>query len=403
MENYQAQVKKIQTFKTIKKIIWESLTRFVMSENFCLRWNDHHDTFFSSAEKLCHSSLLTDVVLSAGGTLFQAHKLVLSVCSKFFQDVFAQPQAVPQAHNTVIYLKDVESHHLQLLLSYMYRGQVDVEEHELGGFLKTATGLQIKGLSDDQSGQVLKSPEKRARPTSSQAGSTRPLSQNDGVIQAAAVAAAAQPQSQFPPTPAHLPAPPIKSLSPVRRREEDQMPVSKKIKEEEDIIPESLPVVQQQLLGETNDAGSRQVKEFREEEVMEDLSYHSQGFLEPHEPDMWRMSEERLNKAYPCQYCGMSFAQNWLLKRHWKTHTGDKPFKCTICNRTFSLRDSCVRHLRTVHKELVVSDDVSGLVEDLGGGGNHLGGGGNHLTGGGGGGANPDQGLGISFEPALSP
>ena len=32
--------------------------------------------------------------------------------------------------------------------------KVDVEEHELGGFLKTATGLQIKGLSDDQSGQV---------------------------------------------------------------------------------------------------------------------------------------------------------------------------------------------------------------------------------------------------------
>ena len=89
--------------------------------------------------------------------------------------------------------QDVDSHHLQLLLSYMYRGQViiiitiviinmivflhlhsfctysisfydfvivcylsqvDVEEHELGGFLKTATGLQIKGLSDDQGGQV---------------------------------------------------------------------------------------------------------------------------------------------------------------------------------------------------------------------------------------------------------
>ena len=78
------------------------------------------------------------------------------------------------------------------------------------------------------------------------------------------------------------------------------------------------------------------MKEFREEEVMEDLSYHSQGFLEPNGQEMWRqdlcefltkkgkiaiiedfsrMSEERLNKAYPCQYCGMSFAQNWLLKR----------------------------------------------------------------------------------------
>ena len=62
------------------------------SENFCLKWNDHHSVFFSNAEKLCHGSLLTDVVISAGGTLFQAHKLVLSVCSKFFQVFFTRSQ-----------------------------------------------------------------------------------------------------------------------------------------------------------------------------------------------------------------------------------------------------------------------------------------------------------------------
>jgi hypothetical protein len=62
------------------------------SENFCLKWNDHHSVFFSNAEKLCHGSLLTDVVISAGGTLFQAHKLVLSVCSKFFQVLFTRSQ-----------------------------------------------------------------------------------------------------------------------------------------------------------------------------------------------------------------------------------------------------------------------------------------------------------------------
>ena len=33
----------------------------------------------------------------------------------------------------------------------------------------------------------------------------------------------------------------------------------------------------------------RQLKEFREEEVMEDLnSYHTHDFLEPHGPEMWR-------------------------------------------------------------------------------------------------------------------
>jgi len=118
------------------------------SENFCLKWNDHHSVFFTNAEKLCHGSLLTDVVISAGGTLFQAHKLVLSVCSKFFQDVFSQPLGLPQSQSTVIYLKDVEAKHMQLLLSYMYRGEVDVEDNELAEFLKTASGLQIKGLSE---------------------------------------------------------------------------------------------------------------------------------------------------------------------------------------------------------------------------------------------------------------
>ena len=37
---------------------------------------------------------------------------------------------------------------MQLLLSYMYRGEVDVEDNELADFLKTASGLQIKGLSE---------------------------------------------------------------------------------------------------------------------------------------------------------------------------------------------------------------------------------------------------------------
>ena len=32
--------------------------------------------------------------------------------------------------------------------------QVDVEESQLAGFLKTATGLQIKGLSEDHKPRV---------------------------------------------------------------------------------------------------------------------------------------------------------------------------------------------------------------------------------------------------------
>ena len=67
------------------------------SENFCLKWNDHHSVFFTNVESLCEKSFLTDVVLSAGGSLFQAHKLVLSICSTYFQvcsQLFSSPHLI---------------------------------------------------------------------------------------------------------------------------------------------------------------------------------------------------------------------------------------------------------------------------------------------------------------------
>ena len=75
------------SYKSISETNGKSVSKMA-AENFCLKWNDHHSVFFSNAEKLCHGSLLTDVVISASGTLFQAHKLVLSVCSTFFQVFF---------------------------------------------------------------------------------------------------------------------------------------------------------------------------------------------------------------------------------------------------------------------------------------------------------------------------
>jgi len=320
------------------------------SDNFCLKWNDHHTTFFSSAEQLCHNSLLTDVVLSAGGTLFKAHKLVLSVCSKFFQEIFSQPPPVSQAHNTVIYLKDVDSTHLQLLLSYMYRGEVDVADNQLGEFLKTASGLQIKGLSESDGQEVKSRPPDRvpSAPKSSKTFTS--------------------------------PAPPPPAIIEEEEEEIIEEPVNKRIKEE------SIS-----YRGDTEPSTTWPTKERKEYNMMVEqqqvdmvgeytgyegeITGYDEGAHGGYEQEVggWKISHpgdmmERLNKAYQCEMCSMSFSQKWLLKRHWKTHTGDKPYKCTICLRTFSLRDSCTRHLRTVHKEMIsasplLGEDVTNFIE----------------------------------------
>ena len=57
------------------------------------------------------------------------------------QELFFKTHSSPmQYNNTVVYLKDVDPSHLQLLLTYMYRGEVDVSENNLTEFLKTASG-----------------------------------------------------------------------------------------------------------------------------------------------------------------------------------------------------------------------------------------------------------------------
>merc|ERR1712150_152098 len=92
-----------------------------MGENFRLKWNDHHSIFFSTAEELCMEDHLTDITLSCGKQEFSAHKLVLSICSTYFKDLFAPRQNQkgnskyhhrPASQAAIVYLKDVKPSHM---------------------------------------------------------------------------------------------------------------------------------------------------------------------------------------------------------------------------------------------------------------------------------------------------
>ena len=48
----------------------------------------------------------------------------------------------------MVFLKDVKFEHLQALVDYMYRGEVNVSQDQLAAFLATAEALLIKGLAD---------------------------------------------------------------------------------------------------------------------------------------------------------------------------------------------------------------------------------------------------------------
>ena len=104
-----------------------------------LRWEDHHKSFFELAEDLCHQEQFIDVTISCGEHNFPAHKLILSVCSPYFKNLFLRN---PCKHPIVV-LKDVHFKYMKLLLIFMYRGEVAVPQEDLPGLLKVARSLQV--------------------------------------------------------------------------------------------------------------------------------------------------------------------------------------------------------------------------------------------------------------------
>ncbi|XP_013360504.1 PREDICTED: zinc finger protein 426-like [Chinchilla lanigera] len=55
-------------------------------------------------------------------------------------------------------------------------------------------------------------------------------------------------------------------------------------------------------------------------------------------------------KPYKCTECGKVFAQHWGLSQHIQIHSGEKPFECKECGKAFALSSHLTKHTR-IHIE----------------------------------------------------
>lgn len=83
------------------------------------------------------------MTLACDGQFFPVHKLVLSVCSEYFEEILRQTTC----SKPVIVLKDIRHNDLQALLNYMYAGEANVPQSDLARLIKAAESLRIKGLA----------------------------------------------------------------------------------------------------------------------------------------------------------------------------------------------------------------------------------------------------------------
>lgn len=52
-------------------------------------------------------------------------------------------------------------------------------------------------------------------------------------------------------------------------------------------------------------------------------------------------------QMFECQACGKKLTSTGALQTHMRIHTGEKPYRCEICNRAFSFKSNCTRHMLT--------------------------------------------------------
>ena len=73
------------------------------------------------------------------------------------------------------------------------------------------------------------------------------------------------------------------------------------------------------------------------------LKFASPGLLKSH-----LLSHEA--SQFKCSVCGKMLKKRRSLEAHERAHRGEKPFPCTICSASFTIKNQLAQHMKGVHK-----------------------------------------------------
>ncbi|XP_015259049.1 PREDICTED: zinc finger protein 436-like [Cyprinodon variegatus] len=71
-------------------------------------------------------------------------------------------------------------------------------------------------------------------------------------------------------------------------------------------------------------------------------------------------SSDLSNKSLKCGVCGKTFSSNFKMRKHYRIHTGEKPYSCKICRKAFRESKYLSVHMRTHTGEKPYSCETCG-------------------------------------------
>ena len=122
-----------------------------MTSKVLIKWNDFNSSIPTSYPSLREERDFLDITLVSDDELkFDAHKVVLSASSTFFRNML---RGTSKNVNTLLFLNGVKSSDLQLVLDFVYNGEVKLHQASIPSFLEATSKLRISGLSEPIPGE----------------------------------------------------------------------------------------------------------------------------------------------------------------------------------------------------------------------------------------------------------
>lgn len=119
-------------------------------DKYCLSWGGHEKNLSKVFCDLRRDEDFCDVAIACEDLQFQAHKVVLSASSEFFNNILKK-----HSHPyPLLYLSGVKARDMKLLLDFMYSGEVTVKVDHLQSFIAAAEEFKVQGLNNNQSQEL---------------------------------------------------------------------------------------------------------------------------------------------------------------------------------------------------------------------------------------------------------
>ncbi|XP_063235271.1 uncharacterized protein LOC134538153 isoform X2 [Bacillus rossius redtenbacheri] len=108
----------------------------------CFKWGDYPADVANMFLEVLRAQCMVDVTVCAEGRHLHAHRIVLSACSAYLQEILS---CTDDAHPVLI-LSGISFDDVQSVIEFMYQGEISVGADRIKSVLNTAEELQIRGL-----------------------------------------------------------------------------------------------------------------------------------------------------------------------------------------------------------------------------------------------------------------